>query len=147
MGNCRHCVILKPSLQHCGTICRQETPYMQSSHLILLPIQGFFSFQDARKKRTGLFVNPLSAKQGPWQTRLQENKGFVKSLVFWHWKSKPRARGMLCCLWNWQRLSFPHWSSRRVKLRSCSQITSLEHLPEGDSELRCCICLPSHKLN
>lgn len=47
---CWYYIIMKPSLQHCGTICRQETPWVQNSHLIFLPIQKFSPFQVPEKK-------------------------------------------------------------------------------------------------
>lgn len=64
---------MKPSLQYCGTICRQETLWVQNSHLIFLPIQKFSPFQVPEKKyrpfcksiicRTRSLTNTFAEKQ------------------------------------------------------------------------------------
>lgn len=137
---------MKPSLQHCGTVCSQrdtvhaKQPLDPSSH------SGIFILSRCQKRRTNLFVNPLSAKQGSWQTRLQKNKGFVKSLVFWHWKSKPCAEGMLCCCWNWRRFYFLHWATRGWNSNLAADSLTLSNLTEGGFEPRPWICWYLYKL-
>lgn len=84
VGNCQHCIIWNSASNTAAQFGGKRHPHMQSSHLTFLPTGIFSPFKGARKEETASFINPLSAKQGPWQTCLQKIKGFVKSHVFWH---------------------------------------------------------------
>lgn len=77
---CWYCIIMKPSLQHCGTICRQETPWVQNSHLILLPIERFSPFKVPEKKNRP-FCKSIICRTRPLTSTFSEKQGILKSCV------------------------------------------------------------------
>ena len=143
MGNCQHCIILKPSLQHCGPIWRQETPTHAKQPLDPFSHSGiFFPLSRCQKGRTGLFYKSIVCKTRTLKNMFAENQGLCKKSCVLALKVQTMCQGNAGT-----SKGFPSYTEQREgQIAVLRLIPSLGHSIEGGSELKCCLCHPSHQL-